>query len=87
MVKVKDGRNNHDQALAEAENMAQLRHQNVIEFYEVFEDEVHFYFVMELMQISLIDLMIIRGGRLSEKEAAEVTLEIARGIEYIHSRE
>ena len=37
------------------------------------------------MQYSLIDFLKMRGGRLSEREAAAVTWKVARGIDHIHS--
>ena len=33
------------------------RHENVIQCFDVFEDDTHIFFVLELMQYSLIDIM------------------------------
>ena len=59
-------------------------HEHVIQCFDVFEDDTDIFLVLELMQCSLIDFMKMRGGRLSEREAAAVTWRVARGIDHIH---
>ena len=81
-----DGLDMTDRAIFEAKAMLKLNHECILQCYKTLQDDEYLYFIMELMECSLIDVLRKRGGKLGEREAARVTRDIARGIEYIHRR-
>ncbi|MEM2991501.1 MAG: serine/threonine-protein kinase, partial [Halobacteria archaeon] len=72
----------------EMEICRQLRHPNIVEFYEQGYNRGIFYFVMEYCNGgSLRDLMRKRGGRLDLDEAKPIMLQVLDGLAYAHERE
>jgi len=69
----------------EMETCRQLRHPNIVAFYEQGYHEGVFYFSMEYCNGgSLRDLMNGRGGRLSLEEALPIMLQALDGLSYAH---
>jgi len=65
-----------------------LDHPNIIEFKDVFEDQVSVNIVMELASCSLasyISSLERKGQWLREKEVAFVMKEILKGVAYLHA--
>ena len=84
MARVKHGQDMKRQALQEARTIKVLRHETIIECFETLKDKDYYYFVMELMDCSLYDLIRMLGGKLAEREAALAIRHIAQGVQYMH---
>ncbi|XP_076895043.1 CDPK-related kinase 7-like [Bidens hawaiensis] len=60
-------------------------HDNLVQFYDVFEDQDNVYIVMELCKGGeLLDRILARGGTYSEEDAKAVMVQILRFIAYCH---
>ena len=68
---------------AEAETAAHLRHTNIVQIYEVGEDDGAPFFSMEYIETgSLADRL--RGARLPPREGAELLISVARALHFAH---
>jgi eukaryotic-like serine/threonine-protein kinase len=74
--------------LREIENGKALQHPNIVQLQDYgFWDGV-FFLTMEYCQAgTVIDLMQLKGGKLSLKEALAITLQALEGLEYAHNAE
>ena len=72
--------------LAEVEILKTLDHPNILKVYEYFEDEEHYYIVMEYCEGGDIFDKIERNGKISERYAAKVMIYLLKGVNYLHSR-
>ncbi|HYF48344.1 MAG TPA: serine/threonine-protein kinase, partial [Planctomycetota bacterium] len=70
----------------EARAMGKLNHQNVVAAFDVGEDLGHHYYVMEYCEGEPLDKMLDREKVLPLKEAVELMLQAARGLEHAHSQ-
>lgn len=61
-------------------------HPNIISFYEIYKDEHHFHIVTEFCEGGELFERILEKGRLSEKEAAIITLKVVSAIRHLHER-
>jgi len=61
-------------------------HPNIINFYEIYKDDNHFHIVTEFCEGGELFEHIMDKGRLSEKEAAIITLKIVSAIRHLHER-
>lgn len=60
-------------------------HDNLIQFYEAFEDRDNVYIVMELCQGGeLLDRILARGGKYSEEDAKDVMVQILNVVAFCH---
>ncbi|KAL3350607.1 hypothetical protein AABB24_023171 [Solanum stoloniferum] len=60
-------------------------HNNLIQFYEAFEDRDNVYIVMELCQGGeLLDRILARGGKYSEEDAKDVMVQILNVVAFCH---
>ena len=64
--------------------MQQLKHDNIVELIDFYEDETHLSIVLEFMHCSLQQLLKVRGGTLEEQEAAKVIKMVASGVSHMH---
>ena len=65
-----------------------LKHANIVRCYDVFEptpQDENAYIVMQLMHFTLAQVLDAMG-KMTESEASFVINEIAKGVEYIHSK-
>ncbi|KAD5318331.1 hypothetical protein E3N88_18277 [Mikania micrantha] len=61
------------------------RHSNLIQFYDAFEDIDHVYIVMELCEGGeLLDIILTRGGKFTEDESKNVTVQILNVVAFFH---
>jgi len=69
----------------EIDIISSLQHENIVQFFELDEDEDNFYVVMELVGGGELFDYIIDSGTIPEKEAVGVVAQVLRAIEYMHS--
>lgn len=69
---------------AEAQSVAGLSHPNVVNVYDVGEDENLYYIVMELVEGITLKKFIEKKGKLEINEAIGIGIQIAQGIEEAH---
>ncbi|MBQ9119115.1 MAG: Stk1 family PASTA domain-containing Ser/Thr kinase [Lachnospiraceae bacterium] len=70
---------------AEAQSAAGLSHPNIVNVYDVGDDEGLYYIVMELVEGITLKKFIERKGRLEIKEAVGISIQIAQGMEAAHA--
>jgi serine/threonine-protein kinase len=68
----------------EAQAAAGLQHPNVVNVYDVGEDNGLYYIVMELVEGITLKKFIERKGKLEIKEAIGIAIQIAQGMEAAH---
>ncbi len=69
---------------AEAQSAAGLSHPNIVNVYDVGDDDGLHYIVMELVEGITLKSFIERKGRLEVKEAVGISIQIAQGLEAAH---
>ena len=69
---------------AEAQSVAGLSHPNIVNVYDVGDDDGLYYIVMELVEGITLKNFIERKGKLEVKEAVGITIQIAQGMEAAH---
>lgn len=70
---------------AEAQSAAGLSHPNIVNVYDVGDDDGLYYIVMELVEGITLKKFIERKGRLEIKEAIGIAIQIAQGMEAAHA--
>lgn len=70
---------------AEAQSAAGLSHPNIVNVYDVGEEDDIYYIVMELVEGITLKNFIERKGKLEIKEAVGIAIQIALGMEAAHS--
>ncbi len=70
----------------EAEAAAGLNQPNIVSVYDVGEDDGMHYIVMELVDGVTLERYIARKGKLTEREAIEVGMQVAKGLEAAHAQ-
>ena len=68
----------------EAQSVAGLSHPNIVNVYDVGDDDGLYYIVMELVEGITLKKFIERKGKLEIKEAVGITIQIAQGMEAAH---
>ena len=69
----------------EAQAAAGLMHPNIVNVYDVGEENGIYYFVMELVEGITLKQYIEKKARLSYKEAVSIAIQISMGIEAAHN--
>ncbi len=69
---------------AEAQSAAGLSHPNIVNVYDVGDDDGLHYIVMELVEGITLKSFIERKGKLEVKEAVGIAIQIAQGLEAAH---
>lgn len=69
---------------AEAQSAAGLSHPNIVNVYDVGDDDGLYYIVMELVEGITLKTFIERKGKLEVKEAVGIAIQIASGLEAAH---
>lgn len=69
----------------EAQSAAGLSHPNIVNIYDVGEDDGRYYIVMELVEGITLKNYIEKKGRLEVKEAVSITIQILQGIQAAHN--
>lgn len=68
----------------EAQSAARLSHPNIVNVYDVVDEDVLHYIVMELIEGITLKNYIEKKGHMESKEAIGVALQVAKGIEAAH---
>lgn len=69
----------------EAQSAAGLSHPNIVNIYDVGEDEGLYYIVMELVEGITLKSYIDKKARLDVKEAVSIAIQVAQGIQTAHT--
>ena len=69
----------------EAQAAAGLMHPNIVNVYDVGEDDGIYYIVMELVEGITLKKYIEKKARLSVKEAVSIAIQVSMGIEAAHN--
>ncbi|MCB9743373.1 MAG: protein kinase, partial [Alphaproteobacteria bacterium] len=75
-----------ERMLREARACAQLDHPNIIDIYDIGQDEGQVWFAMRRLPGPTLSGRILREGPLPPEEAARVTAQLARALQHAHSR-
>ena len=70
----------------EAQAIAQLKHRNIVEVYDVGRDAEGDYLVMELVEGGSLRDLLKQPGLIPETQAIELVKGIARGLAYAHKK-
>lgn len=70
---------------SEAQAAAGLTHPNIVNVFDVGDDEGVYYIVMELIEGITLKEYISKKGRLSIKEATSIAIQVSMGLEAAHS--
>lgn len=68
----------------EAQSAAGLSHPNIVNVYDVGEDNGVYYIVMELVEGITLKEYIQKHGRIEHKEAIDFAIQIAQGVQAAH---
>lgn len=71
--------------LREANNLAKMTHEHIVNVLETFEQNKTVYYSMEFIDGGSLDDYIGTKGRLSENEVIRATKEVGAAISYMHS--
>lgn len=69
----------------EAQSAARLSHPNIVNVYDVGDDDGLYYIVMELVEGITLKNFIERKGKLEVKEVLGISIQIAQGMEAAHA--
>lgn len=72
--------------LKEARTIASLKHANIIEVYDVFEENGTAYYVMEFVEGETLTDLVKKNGKLDEKTALSYIQKVASALSYIHQK-
>lgn len=70
----------------EAEAAAGIMHPNIVNVYDVGEDSGYNYMVMELVEGITLKEYVEKKGRLMDKEAISIAIQMASGLQAVHSK-
>jgi serine/threonine-protein kinase len=79
-----DDKNFVEKFRAEAQSAAGLSHPNIVNVYDVGEDNGLYYIVMELIEGITLKTFVERKEKLEVKEALAIAIQIAQGMEAAH---
>ena len=72
--------------LKEARIISELRHENIINVYDVFEENGTAYYVMEYIDGGSLGGLLQQRGTLPENEAVNYMTRIVHAVDYLHQR-
>ena len=72
--------------LREAQLISQLKCRNIVEIYDVFEENNTAYYVMEYIPGGNLNDYVKNSGPMSEQQALSIIAQVANALEYIHDR-
>lgn len=69
----------------EAQSVNALKHPNIVNVYDVFEENGTAYYVMDYIDGASLNDIVKENGALSEKKAVKYILQVADALKYVHS--
>lgn len=72
--------------LEEAQFVSSLKHPNIVNVYDVFEENGTAYYVMDYIDGSSLNDIVETGGPLAEADALHYIRQVAEALKYVHSR-
>ena len=72
--------------IKEANNLLRLRHPNIVEVYEVFEENDTDYYAMQYMPGGSLRDHVMQHGPMDEPTARSYILQVASALRYMHER-
>lgn len=72
--------------LAEAQNLAKLKHPGILQIHDVFEENATAYYVMDFIEGETLDALVERLGPLPENQAVNYIIKVAETLDFIHQR-
>lgn len=73
--------------IKEAQTLYSMHHPNIMEIYDIFEENNTAYYVMEYIEGESLKDMLERRGCIPEAEAIGYIRKVAEALKYIHSRD
>ncbi|KAL5013464.1 hypothetical protein ScPMuIL_007734 [Solemya velum] len=70
----------------EIQVLRRLRHSNIVQLLDVFEDKCHVYLVMELVTGGELFDRIVEKGSYTEKDASHLIKQVLEAVNYMHER-
>lgn len=71
--------------IEEAQSVNALKHPNIVNVYDVFEENGTAYYVMDYIDGASLNDIVKAHGALSEKKAVKYILQVADALKYVHS--
>ncbi|MBI3271822.1 MAG: serine/threonine protein kinase [Planctomycetes bacterium] len=68
----------------EAQAVAKLNHENIIQGFDVGEHQGHHFFVMEFVDGCTVQSLLKKDGALPEEKALKIVLQISHALEHAH---
>uniref|UniRef100_A0A6G1S8T5 Calcium/calmodulin-dependent protein kinase type 1 n=1 Tax=Aceria tosichella TaxID=561515 RepID=A0A6G1S8T5_9ACAR len=79
-------RGKEDSLVNEIRVLRRLRHKNIVQLFDVYEDQDRVYLIMELINGGELFDRIVEKGSYTEKDAAELIKQILEAVDYMHSQ-
>ena len=73
--------------IKEAQTIAALDHPNIIQIYDVFEENGTAYYVMDYIEGESLSELVKRNGAMSERDAVTYIKQVAAALEHIHEQQ
>jgi calcium/calmodulin-dependent protein kinase I len=70
--------------LREVSIMKSIKHDNVVNTFDVFDSKENLYIVLEFMKGGELFDIIAESGHFSEKDASQVMRDVVKGVQYLH---
>ncbi len=70
----------------EASTLSALQHLNIVTLYDYWEDEKGLFLIMEYVEGLPLDEYLQKNGKISEKKALEIFVQILDGFQYAHQK-
>ncbi len=72
--------------LNEANTLAKFSHPNIVQVIDIFEENNTAYLVMEYVEGEHLEKIVVKKGKLTEKEALKYITQVASALKQIHSK-
>ena len=72
--------------LREAQACARLNHRNIVTIFDTDQVDSNFFITMELLQGYPLNVIRRKRGRIAERDAARLGIQVADGLHYAHSQ-
>lgn len=66
--------------------LEQMDHQNIVKLYEVYEDDVNFYLIMDLLKGGELFDEIVKRSKYSEQDAVQIMHSLLSAVNYLHRK-